>query len=73
MPSQSHSVQEQVEVQVDRVRQQLQQELDAKITAVQAEATTREAVLQEKYEDVQTQLAKIMKMLDKNPPQHPPS
>ncbi|KAL4271163.1 hypothetical protein GQ457_13G018930 [Hibiscus cannabinus] len=77
MPSQSHSVQAQIEVQVDRARQQLQQqmqqEMDAKITAVQAEAATREAVLQGKVEDMQTQLAKIMKMLDNNPLQNPPS
>ncbi|KAL4291160.1 hypothetical protein GQ457_14G012080 [Hibiscus cannabinus] len=77
MPSQSHSVHAQVEVQVDRVRQQFQQqmqrEMDAKIVAVQAEAATREAVLQGKVEDMQTQLAKIMKMLDNNLPQNPPS
>ncbi|KAK8992177.1 hypothetical protein V6N11_048272 [Hibiscus sabdariffa] len=68
MPSQSHSVQ----AQVDRVRQQLQQEMDAKIVAVQAEAATREAALQGKVEDMQSQLANIMKMLNKNPPQNPP-
>ncbi|KAL4313253.1 hypothetical protein GQ457_01G011320 [Hibiscus cannabinus] len=69
MPSQNHSV----HAQVDRVRQELQQDMDAKIAAVQAEAVTSEATLQAKYDDVRTQLANIMKMLKKNPPQDPPS
>ncbi|KAK8565545.1 hypothetical protein V6N12_059103 [Hibiscus sabdariffa] len=72
MPSQSHSVQAQVELQVVRVKQQLQQEMDEKIATVQAEAAVREAPLQGKVDDMQSQLANIMKMLNKNPPQDPP-
>ncbi|KAK8996073.1 hypothetical protein V6N11_076322 [Hibiscus sabdariffa] len=72
MPSQGHSVQAQVELQVERVKQQLQEEMDAKIAAVQAEAAAREAALQGKVDDMQSQLANIMQMLNKNPPQDPP-
>ncbi|KAL4272890.1 hypothetical protein GQ457_13G027560 [Hibiscus cannabinus] len=73
MPSQSHYVKAQVEVEVERVKQQLQQQMYAIIVVVQAEAGKREAVLQGKVDDMQTQLTKIMNMLNNNPPQNPPS
>ncbi|KAL4297929.1 hypothetical protein GQ457_12G002640 [Hibiscus cannabinus] len=91
MPSQSRSI----NVEVDRIKQQLQQEMDAKIAEIQAqtaardaereaamaarkaekEATfaAREATLQQKYENIESQLAKLLKMMQKDQSQDSPS
>ncbi|KAL4355033.1 hypothetical protein GQ457_06G023430 [Hibiscus cannabinus] len=91
MPSQSRSV----KVEVDCIKQQLQQEMDAKIPKIQAQAAARdaereaamaareaekeaalaarEAALQQKYENMESQLAKILKMMQKDQSQDSPS